>query len=58
MFAGVATRARVDWVSVGAFLAVAFVLAWACFAGLRALGVPLQVRATAAPRARSPSGIK
>ncbi|MBO0690142.1 MAG: hypothetical protein J2P40_11315 [Candidatus Dormibacteraeota bacterium] len=53
-----ATRARVDWVSVGAFLAVAFVLAWACFAGLRALGVPLQVRATAAPRARSPSGIK
>ena len=47
MFPGVVTRARVPWASVGAFLAVAFVLAWACFAGLRALGVPLQARATA-----------
>ena len=47
MFPAVVTRARVEWVSVAAFLAVAFVLAWACFAGLWALGVPLQVRAAA-----------
>jgi membrane protease YdiL (CAAX protease family) len=47
MFPRVATRARVDWASVGAYLLVAFVLAWACFAGLRALGTPLQLRATA-----------
>ena len=47
MFPDVAMRARVAWGSVAAFLAIAFVLAWACFAGLGALGVPLQLRATA-----------
>lgn len=32
-----------DRVSVGAFLALAFGLAWACFIGLRALGLPATV---------------
>src|SRR6266699_3199914 len=30
----------VDWMSVGAFLALAFGLAWACWFVLRALGLP------------------
>jgi uncharacterized protein len=33
----------VDWVSVGAFLALAFGLSWACFIELPALGLPFAV---------------
>jgi membrane protease YdiL (CAAX protease family) len=37
--------ARVQWAGVGLFLLLAFAFSWACFIGLRALGVPLVIRA-------------
>jgi hypothetical protein len=36
---------RVDWVSVGLFVVIAFGLGWWCFAGLLALGAGLPLRA-------------
>jgi membrane protease YdiL (CAAX protease family) len=38
-------RRGVDWGSVGLFLLLAVVLSWAAFIGLRAVGVPLTIRA-------------
>lgn len=37
---------RVEWASVGLFLALTFALAWACFIGLRVIGVPFNVRSS------------
>ena len=37
----------IDWVSVGAFLLLTFGLAWACFIGLTALGLPFVVSGNA-----------
>lgn len=38
---------RVNWAGVALFLVLTFALSWACFIGLRALGVPFVVRAAA-----------
>lgn len=37
--------ARVDWISVGLFILLTFGTSWSLFIGLRALGVPLGIRA-------------
>ncbi|MBO0783559.1 MAG: CPBP family intramembrane metalloprotease [Ktedonobacteraceae bacterium] len=36
---------RVNWGGIGLFLLLAFVISWACFIGLRALGLPLPIYA-------------
>jgi len=45
---GAVARGRgINWISVGAFLLLAFGLAWACFIGLTALGLPFVVSGNA-----------
>ncbi len=41
------SRSGVRWGPVGVFLLLAFGLSWACFVGLRLVGLPFTVRATA-----------